>query len=53
MRVSAEGRAGFPQIFIMDPDRNVVELNAGHLLTGEEREQIDLELDRLKQSKTR
>jgi glyoxylase I family protein len=51
MRVSPEGRAGFPQIFIMDPDRNVVELNTGHLLTDEERRLVDLELDRLKQSK--
>lgn len=49
MRVSPEGRAGFPQIFIMDPDRNVVELNVGHLLTDEERTQVDDELDRLKQ----
>jgi glyoxylase I family protein len=52
MRVSPEGRAGFPQIFIMDPDRNVVELNVGHLLTDEERRLVDLELDRLRQSKT-
>ena len=49
--MSPEGRAGFPQIFIMDPDRNVVELNVGHLLTDEERTLVDLELDGLKQSK--
>ena len=28
MRVSPAGRAGFPQIYIMDPDRNVIEINA-------------------------
>ena len=28
MRVSATGRAGFPQIYILDPDRNVIEINA-------------------------
>jgi glyoxylase I family protein len=28
MRVSAAGDAGFPQIYILDPDRNVIEINA-------------------------
>lgn len=28
MRVSAAGKAGFPQIYILDPDRNVIEINA-------------------------
>ena len=28
MRVNAAGKAGFPQIYILDPDRNVIEVNA-------------------------
>ncbi|MGH9313473.1 MAG: VOC family protein [Vicinamibacterales bacterium] len=28
MRLSPTGTAGFPQIYILDPDRNVVEINA-------------------------
>ena len=31
MRVSAAGKAGFPQIYILDPDRNVIEINAASL----------------------
>jgi catechol 2,3-dioxygenase-like lactoylglutathione lyase family enzyme len=28
MRISAKGKAGFPQIYVLDPDRNVIEINA-------------------------
>lgn len=28
MRVNAAGKAGFPQIYVLDPDRNVIEINA-------------------------
>jgi glyoxylase I family protein len=28
MRINPRGRAGFPQIYILDPDRNVIEINA-------------------------
>lgn len=28
MRVSMAGKAGFPQIYVLDPDRNVIEINA-------------------------
>ena len=28
MRVNTAGKAGFPQIYILDPDRNVIEINA-------------------------
>jgi catechol 2,3-dioxygenase-like lactoylglutathione lyase family enzyme len=28
MRLSPAGQAGFPQIYILDPDRNVIEINA-------------------------
>ena len=28
MWVNAAGRAGFPQVYILDPDRNVIEINA-------------------------
>jgi catechol 2,3-dioxygenase-like lactoylglutathione lyase family enzyme len=28
MRLSPAGPAGFPQIYIMDPDRNLIEINA-------------------------
>lgn len=28
MRINRTGRAGFPQIYILDPDRNVIEINA-------------------------
>lgn len=31
VRVSAHATAGFPQLFVLDPDRNVVELNAAAL----------------------
>ena len=52
MRVSPEGRAGFPQIFIMDPDRNVIELNVGNLLTAEELKLVNEELEKLKKPQT-
>ncbi len=48
MRVSPEGKAGFPQIFIMDPARNVIELNVGNLLTEEELKRVDEALEKLK-----
>ena len=28
MRINAAGKAGFPQIYVLDPDRNVIEINA-------------------------
>jgi hypothetical protein len=28
MRLSPSGPAGFPQIYIVDPNRNVIEINA-------------------------
>jgi glyoxylase I family protein len=31
MRLSPEGPAGFPQIYILDPDRHVIEINAAKL----------------------
>jgi hypothetical protein len=31
IKVSLEPTAGFPQIFVLDPDRNVIEINAAHL----------------------
>lgn len=31
MKESPEATAGFPQLYIMDPDRNVIELNAEKL----------------------
>jgi catechol 2,3-dioxygenase-like lactoylglutathione lyase family enzyme len=31
MRLSPSGPAGFPQIYILDPDRNVIEINAAKL----------------------
>jgi glyoxylase I family protein len=31
MRLSPAGPAGFPQIYILDPDRNVIEINAARL----------------------
>lgn len=31
MREHPTGRAGFPQVFILDPDRHVIELNAARL----------------------
>ena len=31
MRVAPASRAGFPQIYLMDPDRNVIEINAAAL----------------------
>ena len=31
MRVRYEAVAGFPQIHVLDPDRNVIEINADHL----------------------
>lgn len=48
MRVHLIGKAGFPQIFIMDPDRNVVELNLGQLLSPDESTLVNNELDKLK-----
>ena len=39
MRISPKSTAGFPQVHIMDPDRNVIELNA---------EQLDLDEAELK-----
>lgn len=29
MRVNPRGIAGFPQIYVLDPDRNLIEINAG------------------------
>ena len=31
LRNSPSGRAGFPQIYLLDPDRNVIEINAQHV----------------------
>jgi len=31
MRLQPNGTAGFPQIYILDPDRHVIEINAGKL----------------------
>jgi catechol 2,3-dioxygenase-like lactoylglutathione lyase family enzyme len=31
LRESPAGRAGFPQVFLLDPDRHVIELNAAGL----------------------
>lgn len=31
VRENPAGKAGFPQIFLLDPDRHVIELNAEHL----------------------
>jgi hypothetical protein len=31
MRVNERPTAGFPQIYILDPDRNVIEINAERL----------------------
>lgn len=31
LRDNPQGRAGFPQLFILDPDRHVIELNAERL----------------------
>lgn len=31
LRVSAHATAGFPQVFLLDPDRHVIELNAASL----------------------
>jgi catechol 2,3-dioxygenase-like lactoylglutathione lyase family enzyme len=31
MRLSPEGKAGFPQIYLLDPDHNVIEINAATL----------------------
>lgn len=31
MIVSPRATAGFPQIYILDPDRHVIEINAAHL----------------------
>jgi glyoxylase I family protein len=52
LRVSPEGRAGFPQIFIMDPDRNVIELNVGNLLTEEDLTLVNDELAKLRRPQT-
>jgi glyoxylase I family protein len=40
MKESPKARAGFPQIYIMDPDRNVIEFNA---------EQLDLDETEMKE----
>jgi len=34
MRTNPRGTAGFPQIYILDPDRNVIEINAERLDVG-------------------
>jgi len=31
MIVNPRATAGFPQIYILDPDRHVIEINAAHL----------------------
>ncbi len=31
MKANPRGKAGFPQIYILDPDRHVIEINAGKL----------------------
>jgi catechol 2,3-dioxygenase-like lactoylglutathione lyase family enzyme len=31
MRVTVDGPTGFPQIHLMDPDRNIIEINAAEL----------------------
>ena len=31
MRLQPEGTAGFPQVYILDPDRHVIEINADRL----------------------
>jgi len=31
LRENPTGKAGFPQLYILDPDRNVIELNAERL----------------------
>jgi hypothetical protein len=31
MRLQPQATAGFPQIYILDPDRNVIEINAAVL----------------------
>jgi len=31
MRTNPHATAGFPQIYILDPDRNVIEINAQEL----------------------
>jgi hypothetical protein len=31
MKESPDATAGFPQLYILDPDRNVIELNAERL----------------------
>ena len=43
-----KARAGFPQIFIMDPDRNVIELNAR--LSGEDVQRVNDELKKAKKA---
>lgn len=37
MRVQPHATAGFPQIYILDPDRNVIEINAEELASPGER----------------
>jgi glyoxylase I family protein len=46
MKVSPKPIAGFPQIFIMDPDRNVIELNA--TLSDDEVQLVKAELEKAK-----
>jgi len=36
MRVVPKATAGFPQIYLMDPDRNVIEINADSLDAGDD-----------------
>jgi catechol 2,3-dioxygenase-like lactoylglutathione lyase family enzyme len=31
MRMNPTGKAGFPQIYLLDPDRNLIEINAERL----------------------
>lgn len=33
LRISPRGKAGFPQIYLLDPDRNLIEINAETLDT--------------------
>jgi glyoxylase I family protein len=41
MKASPRARAGFPQIYIMDPDRNVIELNATAELSEGQLEEVE------------
>jgi len=48
LRVSPNPTAGFPQIFLMDPDRNVIELNATRNLSPAEEQQVQTIRDAMK-----